>query len=61
MSTDESEPAQRIATWEEANASQLSRARATLDEVRSLEHGDLAALSVALRLLRGVIRSGSAA
>jgi glutamate dehydrogenase len=58
-STDEAEPAQRVARWEEANASQLLRARATLEEVRSLDHGDLAALSVALRMLRGVIRSGS--
>ena len=43
-----------------ANASQLARARTTMDEVRQLEDGDLAALSVALRMLRGVIRSGSA-
>ncbi len=50
----------RIEVWERANASQLARARTTMDEVGQLEDGDLAAMSVALRVLRGVIRSGSA-
>ncbi len=50
----------RIDAWEQANANQLNRARTTMDEVGELEHGDLAALSVALRVLRGVIRTGSA-
>ena len=59
-STEPDTPEKRIAVWEKVNASQLVRAKTTLDEVRRLEHGDLAALSVALRLLRGVIRSGSA-
>ncbi|HZI97137.1 MAG TPA: NAD-glutamate dehydrogenase domain-containing protein, partial [Actinomycetales bacterium] len=57
--TDPDTPETRIAVWEKANASQLARAKSTLDEVGRLEHGDLAALSVALRMLRGVIRSGS--
>ena len=54
------DPSGRIAQWEKANASQLAGAKSTIDEVRRLEQGDLASLSVALRLLRGVIRSGTA-
>ncbi len=54
------DPQQRIEAWEGANASQLARARTTVDEVSRLEDGDLASMSVALRVLRGVIRSGSA-
>ncbi|GAB2676040.1 NAD-glutamate dehydrogenase [Thalassiella azotivora] len=49
-----------IDAWESVNASQLARARSTIDEVRRLESTDLASMSVALRLLRGVIRSASA-
>ena len=51
---------ERLDRWEKDNASQLARARATIDEVRELETGDLASMSVALRVLRGVIRAGSA-
>ncbi len=50
----------RIERWEKANAAQLNRARSTIEEVRGLEHGDLASMQVALRVLRGVIRAGSA-
>jgi hypothetical protein len=35
----------------------VSRAGATLDEIGRLEKGDIASLSVALRTLRGVVRS----
>ncbi len=59
--TGEGEPVERIAAWEKANASQLARAQQTIDDVRRLDHGDLASLQVVLRLLRGVIRSGSGA
>lgn len=37
----------------------VARATQTLEEVRRLEKGDLASLSVALRTLRGVVRSSS--
>jgi glutamate dehydrogenase len=53
------EPTERVAAWERSNATQLSRVRQTMEEVQRLETSDLASLSVALRLLRGVIRSGS--
>jgi glutamate dehydrogenase len=52
-------PAARIAAWEQANAAAVLRATQTLEEVRRLEKGDLASLSVALRTLRGVVRTSS--
>jgi glutamate dehydrogenase len=52
--------AERIQAWESANAATLDRARVTLDEVQRLPGRDLAPLSVALRTLRSVVKSGSA-
>ncbi|MEJ5946171.1 NAD-glutamate dehydrogenase [Pseudokineococcus basanitobsidens] len=49
-----------VAAWEQAHEGPLDRARRVLDEVRRLERGDLAPLSVALRLLRGAVRSSAA-
>ncbi|MEJ5914156.1 NAD-glutamate dehydrogenase [Pseudokineococcus sp. 1T1Z-3] len=46
-----------VAAWEAAHEAPLAQARRVLDEVRRLERGDLAPLSVALRLLRGAVRS----
>jgi glutamate dehydrogenase len=53
-------PQERIERWESVNAAQLGRAQTIIDEVRQLEGVDLASMSVALRVLRGVIRAGSA-
>jgi glutamate dehydrogenase len=50
-------PVGRIEAWERTNEAAVARATQTLDEVRGLEKGDLASLSVALRTLRGVVRS----
>ncbi|MBL8929610.1 MAG: NAD-glutamate dehydrogenase [Kineosporiaceae bacterium] len=50
-------PEERINSWERANTAAVARATHTLEEVRRLEKGDLASLSVALRTLRGVVRS----
>ena len=58
--TEPAPAAQRIATWESHNATSLDRARRTLDDVQELERTDLAPLSVALRTLRTVVKSGSA-
>ena len=55
-----STPRERIAAWSEANAESLLRTRAALSGMERLENPGIAALSVALRTLRGVIRSGSA-
>ncbi|GAA1254364.1 NAD-glutamate dehydrogenase [Oryzihumus leptocrescens] len=53
-------PRERIDAWSAANAEQLSRARVALSGIQRLEHPGISALSVALRTLRGVIRSGAA-
>ncbi|MDP5227226.1 MULTISPECIES: NAD-glutamate dehydrogenase [Arthrobacter] len=45
-----------LARWEEQNAEQLTRAKNMFDEVNSLEKDDMASLSVALRLLRSIVR-----
>jgi glutamate dehydrogenase len=51
------DPETRIEQWERTNAAAVARAAQTLEEVRRLEKGDLASLSVALRTLRGVVRT----
>ena len=51
------EPVARIERWERDNAAAVARATQTLEEVRRLEKGDIASLSVALRTLRGVVRT----
>jgi glutamate dehydrogenase len=53
-------PADRIAAWSNANAESLVRARTALSGIERLDNPGISALSVALRTLRGVIRSGSA-
>ncbi|CAM3256259.1 NAD-specific glutamate dehydrogenase [Arthrobacter ulcerisalmonis] len=50
------EPQSRIEGWEQQNAEQLARAKTMFDEVNSLEADDMASLSVALRLLRSIVR-----
>ncbi len=47
---------ERVAQWEEANATNLERAESMFAEVNSLARDDMASLSVALRLLRSVVR-----
>ena len=46
----------RLKDWEGQNAEQLGRAKSMFDEVNSLEADDMASLSVALRLLRSIVR-----
>jgi glutamate dehydrogenase len=53
-------PKERTAAWSESNAESLARANAALAGIKRLENPGISALSVALRILRGVIRSGSA-
>ena len=59
-STSGSAPKERTAAWSKANAESLARANAALAGIQRLENPGISALSVALRILRGVIRSGSA-
>ncbi|WP_144671024.1 NAD-glutamate dehydrogenase [Arthrobacter sp. U41] len=47
---------ERLAAWEGQNVEQLSRAKSMFDEVNALEADDMASLSVALRLLRSIVR-----
>lgn len=53
---DGSQPQERIERWEEINAEHLDRARNMFDEVNRLDKDDIASLSVALRLLRSIVR-----
>ncbi|WP_336923921.1 NAD-glutamate dehydrogenase [Aquipuribacter sp. SD81] len=52
--------ADRVQQWESANSTALDRARVTLDEVQRLPGRDIAPLSVALRTLRSVVKTGTA-
>jgi glutamate dehydrogenase len=49
-------PEARLKDWESQNAEQLGRAKSMFDEVNALETDDMASLSVALRLLRSIVR-----
>ncbi|MGG5752483.1 NAD-glutamate dehydrogenase [Zafaria sp. Z1313] len=53
---DEADPVARLEAWEERNADNLGRVKSMFDEVNSLERDDMASLSVALRLLRSIVR-----
>jgi glutamate dehydrogenase len=54
-------PAKRYEYWADANRDALKRAKTALHGVERLDNAGLAALSVALRTLRSVIRSGQPA
>jgi glutamate dehydrogenase len=47
---------ERLLAWESQNVEQLGRAKSMFDEVNALEADDMASLSVALRLLRSIVR-----
>ncbi|HET8878076.1 MAG TPA: NAD-glutamate dehydrogenase [Arthrobacter sp.] len=47
---------ERLVAWEGQNVEQLERAKSMFDEVNALEADDMASLSVALRLLRSIVR-----
>ena len=51
------ETEQRLAAWEQANATEMAGARARLQEISSGETYDLPALSVVVRTLRSLLRS----
>ncbi len=59
-STSDLAPKERTLAWSETNAESLARANAALAGIQRLDNPGISALSVALRILRGVIRSGSA-
>ncbi|USX48651.1 NAD-glutamate dehydrogenase [Lentzea sp. HUAS12] len=47
---------EKIAKWEQANASRLSRSRGALEEINRVHQLDLATLSVAARQVRSMVR-----
>ncbi|WP_460466383.1 NAD-glutamate dehydrogenase [Calidifontibacter terrae] len=55
----EAEPLERVASWEAANPDSIGRVLKSLEGVRGLKQAGLAPLSVALRSLRGAIRSSN--
>ena len=59
-STSGTGPTARYQEWARANAESLTRATAALSGIERLDKPNIAALSVALRTLRSVIRSGAA-
>jgi len=52
----EDAPEQKIAKWESANESRLSRAKGALEQIRASAQLDLATLSVAARQMRNMVR-----
>jgi glutamate dehydrogenase len=52
-------PDELLQLWSEANGDALGRARAALAGIERLDEPGISALSVALRTLRGLVRSGS--
>jgi len=52
----DSDPGERLMVWQEQNVDQLSRANTMFAEVNLLEQDDISSLSVALRLLRSIVR-----
>jgi glutamate dehydrogenase len=52
-------PEQRFRAWAATNATLVNRATATLDDIRGAESYDLANLSVAMRVIRTLLRTGS--
>jgi glutamate dehydrogenase len=58
--TDADEPAPaRIASWEEDDGVVVARAAQTLDDICADDSGDLARMSVGLRVIRGLLSAGS--
>jgi glutamate dehydrogenase len=58
-SENESSPAQDFERWASANADSIARSTTALTAIRRLDNPNIAALSVALRALRSVIRAGA--
>ncbi|GAA2242157.1 NAD-glutamate dehydrogenase [Kitasatospora cystarginea] len=52
-------PEQRYEAWAEENGTLLSRARTTLDDIRGSDNYELSSLSVAMRVIRTLLRTGS--
>ncbi|MFC8721278.1 NAD-glutamate dehydrogenase [Kitasatospora sp. NPDC057198] len=53
-----SSPEERYSAWAELNGTLLSRARTTLDDIRGSDNYELSSLSVAMRVIRTLLRNG---
>ncbi len=53
-----SSPEERYGAWAELNANLLGRARTTLDDIRGSDNYELSSLSVAMRVIRTLLRTG---
>lgn len=54
--TEAGAPDERLLAWEALNVERLGRAQSVFEEVNSLAQDDMASLSVAVRLLRSIVR-----
>ncbi|MDH6577190.1 NAD-glutamate dehydrogenase [Kitasatospora sp. MAP5-34] len=52
-------PEERYEVWADTNRNLLSRARTTLDDIRGSDNYELSSLSVAMRTIRTLVRTGS--
>ncbi|PYC66481.1 NAD-glutamate dehydrogenase [Streptomyces tateyamensis] len=52
-------PSERYAAWAELNGTLLSRAQTTLSDIRGSDTYELSSLSVAMRVIRTLLRAGS--
>lgn len=53
-----SSPEERYMAWADLNGTLLSRAKTTLDDIRGSDNYELSSLSVAMRVIRTLLRSG---
>ncbi|AUY51538.1 NAD-glutamate dehydrogenase [Streptomyces sp. CB01881] len=52
-------PEERYTAWAELNGTLLNRAKSTLDDIRGSDNYELSSLSVAMRVIRTLLRTGS--
>jgi glutamate dehydrogenase len=52
-------PSERYEAWAELNGTLLTRAKTTLDDIRGSDTYELSSLSVAMRVIRTLLRAGS--
>ncbi|MFB6890524.1 NAD-glutamate dehydrogenase [Kitasatospora sp. NPDC056327] len=52
-------PEERYSAWADLNSTLLNRAKSTLDDIRGSDNYELSSLSVAMRVIRTLLRTGS--
>ncbi|MFE2106550.1 NAD-glutamate dehydrogenase [Kitasatospora sp. NPDC059463] len=56
---DDAAPEERYTAWADLNSTLLNRAKSTLDDIRGSDNYELSSLSVAMRVIRTLLRTGS--